>query len=65
MGENRIIIKGFQEGNDNAIEEKILTIFLRSNLYIDYSKTPPGGFKEYTFHTPENEKTAVYAMLKD
>jgi predicted CXXCH cytochrome family protein len=52
-GENKIKIQGLKAGE--VVEEKVLSVFRRLSLSMDY-ETPPPGFKEYFFHTPKNEK---------
>lgn len=52
-GENKIKIQGLKAGK--VVEKKVLSVFRRSSLSMDYA-TPPPGFKEYLFHTPRNEK---------
>ena len=51
-GENWIKIEGLKDGK--VVEEKVLSVFRRYSFSIDYVTTPP-GFKEYFFHTPQNE----------
>ena len=51
-GENKIKIEGLKEGK--VVEEKVLSVFRRFSFSMD-NVTTPHGFKEYFFHTPQNE----------
>lgn len=53
LGENMIKIQGLKEGR--VVQEKVLSVFRRSSLSMDYV-TPPPDFKEYIFHTPGKNK---------
>ena len=52
-GENKIKIQGLKAGK--VVEEKVLSLFRRFSFSMD-SVTSPPGFKDYFFHTPQNEK---------
>ena len=61
-GENRIRIEGLK--GKKVVAEKVLTVFLRSILVEEYSRIPP-GFKEYTFHTSNNEKDCSFCHAEE
>ncbi|MFC1843323.1 cytochrome c3 family protein [Thermodesulfobacteriota bacterium] len=52
-GENKIRIQGLKAGK--VVEEKVLSVFRRFSFSMDNVSLPP-GFKEYFFHTKQNEK---------
>ena len=55
-GENKIKIQGLKAGK--VVEEKVLSVFRRFSFLKDHVAPPP-GFKEYFFHTPQNEKRCL------
>ena len=52
-GENRIRIEVLQ--GEETVAEKIVTVFLKSNLIEQYRTSPP-AFADYKFHTSNNER---------
>jgi len=55
-GTNRIKVQGLKAGK--VVVEKVLSVFRRSSLSMDYV-TPPPGFKEYVFHTTNKDKYCI------
>jgi len=55
-GENKVRIEGLL--GQNTIEEKVITVYLRSALSQKYNR-PPTAFAEYRFHISKNERTCM------